>query len=292
MKHGSHDLWDKRFAERSPLFAPLTPVAANFAACASWPTRDVLNLLLIAQSIVSGNGRLLRLVSPNLVSPPLVSSHRETPPQPLTGPHALGYESRCFESGELASREANWHDFLNALAWLTFPAAKAALNWRHCTASPNLLAGPGRGAERDAATLFDESGIIVAASESCLLDLLRRFRWKELFWQRRDAVRASMRFYLFGHGLYEQALQPFVGMTGKAMLIDVVADFLDEPLARQLGWLDHEVATIIAHPDRLRQPRELSPLPVLGIPGVSLENTVESFYDNAAYFRPGRRRPA
>ena len=34
--------------------------------------------------------------------------------------------------------------------------------------------------------------------------------------------------------------------------------------------------------------RELSPLPVLGVPGWWDGNEQEEFYDNTGYFRPGR----
>jgi len=39
----------------------------------------------------------------------------------------------------------------------------------------------------------------------------------------------------------------------------------------------------------MRHGRELSPLPVLGVPGWWPDNERESFYDDADYFRSGRR---
>ena len=39
---------------------------------------------------------------------------------------------------------------------------------------------------------------------------------------------------------------------------------------------------------RMTHGRELSPLPVLGVPGWWKDNEQESFYDNTGYFRPGR----
>lgn len=47
-----------------------------------------------------------------------------------------------------------------------------------------------------------------------------------------DLLRERMRFYLFGHALYEKALRPFVGVTGRGILLQAensVAWFL--PLA-------------------------------------------------------------
>jgi hypothetical protein len=46
----------------------------------------------------------------------------------------LAYEARIWARGEVATRPGNWHDFFNALVWLTFPLAKAALNARHAGA--------------------------------------------------------------------------------------------------------------------------------------------------------------
>ena len=56
--------------------------------------------------------------------------------------------------------------------------------------------------QRDALTLFDEDGVVVVSTDAELLELVREFRWKELFWQRRDAVKARMCFCVFGHALF------------------------------------------------------------------------------------------
>ena len=123
----------------------------------------------------------------------------------------------------MQTRVHNWHDLLNALVWLAFPKTKAAINARHFQAltEGNNAANNRRGAVRDMNTLFDESGVIVVCSNEELLVLLRDFSWKELFWQRREQVKTEMGFYLFGHGLYEKALQPYVGLTGQGLLLAV-----------------------------------------------------------------------
>jgi len=74
---------------------------------------------------------------------------------------------------------------------------------------------------RDTNTLLDESGVVIPCADSELAELLRDFRWKELFWQRRERVQNSMGIYLFGHGLYEKALRPYIGMTGQGLLLPV-----------------------------------------------------------------------
>ena len=138
-------------------------------------------------------------------------------------------------------RSNNWHDLFNALVWITFPKTKAALNARHFHALMKERLASGaltRGAVRDVNTLLDESGVIVVYAEDELAGLLRSFEWKKLFWQSREQVRAGMGFYLFGHGLYEKALQPYVGMTGQGLLIRVEQQFFSWPQAEQLHHLD------------------------------------------------------
>jgi hypothetical protein len=145
-----------------------------------------------------------------------------------------------------------------------------------------------RGAAQDALTLFDESGVIVAASDPGLLDLLRHFAWKELFWNRREHIPGALGVFIFGHGLYEKALQPYVGMTGHCLLFDVAPAFFGQAMAAQVAVLDAMTAHCIERPDRLLSTRELHPLPVLGVPGWSADNENAHYYENTAYFRPGR----
>jgi hypothetical protein len=190
-------------------------------------------------------------------------------------------------------REGTWHDFFNVLAWLAWPRTKSALNAAHYGAMAGERApGPSagrpavqRGRARDALTLFDESGVIVASSEPDLLEDVREFRWKRLFWERRERVRSSMRFHVLGHGLLEKALRPYVGMTAHAMLVHVTADVMTAPLPEHLAELDKSVAALV--PD-LAAPHVLAPLPLLGVPDWWPDNAGETFYDDAAYFRPGR----
>ena len=42
--------------------------------------------------------------------------------------------------------------------------------------------------------------------------------------------------------------------------------------------------------DCLRHPRDLQPLPLLGIPGLTPESEDPAFYEDTWQFRPGRRR--
>ena len=264
--------WDARFYTRSALFVPLTAVASELRHCADWPSLPALDHLLSHRPLRSGAGIPLTFVAPDSIG----------------GQSASGYEARAYLAGELETRVGNWHVLFNAFVWLSLPLSKAAINARHYHALQVAPMGTQRGAERDALTLFDESGVIVACDDPTLLDLLDNFAWKELFWHRREDVIARMRFYLFGHGLYEKALRPFAGLTGKAVFLSVDQVFLAATMRTQLTTLDDRLAALIMN--ELLHPRELRPLPLLGIPGWSEENQRESYYDNHDYFRPGRQK--
>ena len=260
--------WNPAFAERAIPLAPYAKVAGSLAAFADWPAREALTALLRAARAANARGLDLTAVAPD-------------------DSGAFSYEARVHERGELAVRERDWHDLFNVLVWCVFPAAKAALNARHVAAAGTESASPNRGRARDALTLFDESGAIVVSTESDLIEDLREFRWKQLFWEKRERVRACLRVYLFGHALLEKALAPYVGMTAHSICFTVKSDFIADAPQRRIERLDAMAARYL---EGLTSPLDLAPLPVLGVPGWWPANEAESFYDNGAYFRPGRNR--
>ncbi|MDO8413604.1 MAG: DUF3025 domain-containing protein, partial [Gallionellaceae bacterium] len=268
--------WNPATLLQSLLFAPLHPVLACLPG-QGFPTLQDCNALLLAHQppIAVQCGLPLRFV----------------PQKSGKLAFEMQYEPRCYLTGEVQMRERIWHDLLNALVWLTFPQAKAAINARHYQVLKDANLQSQRGAVRDMATLFDESGVIIVCAEAELANLLREFQWKELFWQRREQVGASMDFYIFGHGLYEKALQPYIGMTGQGLLLIVEQEFFTWPLLRRLAYLDDQVAAYLNAPEHCRSTRELAPLPLLGIPGWTAGNAEEGYYNNVHYFRAGRRLP-
>ncbi len=203
------------------------------------------------------------------------------------------YETRIAGSGEIATRE-NWHDFFNAMSWLAFPDAKGAISEMHA----RLLSARGekeireRSIPRDVLTLFDEGGIIVTSRDESLLEHIRRFEWKTLFVERRAEVSTGMRFFLFGHSMLEKALDPYVGVTAKAILFLVDDAFLTSSHAAQMRHIDVRAAAWLMDQTNLSSSKNFSPLPWLGVPGWWKENESPAFYDDAQYFRSGRMREA
>ncbi len=264
--------WDKHFAAHSPIFAPLRALGAALD-CADWPVLDQLNAIARAGAVVSGGGQPLRFVS-------------------LSGqpaPAAADYELRTHDEGVVPVRDANWHDFFNAASWLVFPRTKAAVNRAHVEAlrvqSSAVRNVRSRG--RDALTLFDESGVLVLSRSRAVLAGIRDFAWKRVFWDERDGLPATTRFVMFGHALYEKALLPYVGMSGHALLLEVPDNGDTPETSAWVAQADAAAAHVLI--ERVTQPHDLSPLPVLGVPGWWDANRAAAFYDNTAYFRAGRR---
>ena len=184
------------------------------------------------------------------------------------------YEIRVYETGEVETRPENWHDYFNALAWLAFPRAKARINAMHAAEMPNE--GARRGPLRDLLTIFDEGGAIVHCDDRDLISLLEAFRWKELFWENRARVLEGMRVVVLGHAVLEKALEPWPGITCKAIVVPYAAD------------TDRAACDWLAERARSDSPRLLAPLPVFGYPGWHPHSGQPTFYDDARYFRPLR----
>jgi hypothetical protein len=259
---------------RSPIFAPLEGALERLPA-ERWPTHG--ELTDAAAGVATSRGKPVRFVSPR--------EHDER--------ERRHYELAIAESGEVQTRPRNWHDLFNALVWIAFPGAKAAINAQHAAILEERGASEAkrRSPERDALTLFDEGGVIVASGSADLARLIPAFEWKELFWRRRAEMEREMRFFAFGHALYEQALAPYLGMVAKTVLIDADESFFSSARDAQLAKADERVAAHFADRTRFPSPKSMAPMPVLGIPGWHPGTALESFYDDTRHFRSkGPRR--
>ena len=247
---------------RGPLFAPLRHWLEQLPSA---PATVELNELLARHPVLGEGGESIRFVSPIA--------------------DGLVYECRIHELGAVETRPDNWHDFFNALIWLSFPLSKRVITARHVAAM--TPAGAQRGQVRDALTHFDECGLVVLSTQPELLDLLRAHRWRELFAERRQAVVANMRFVIFGHATYERLLNPYPGLTAKAILYTVDDAWLDLADAALNAAIDQRLAADVAS-GRHASPRDFQPLPLLGIPGVTPDSEDPAYYDDVRQFRPAR----
>jgi hypothetical protein len=102
------------------------------------------------------------------------------------------------------------------------------------------------------------------------------FEWKELFWRRRSELERNMRFFAFGHALFEKALEPYLGIVAKTIFVNYAAD---------AGHADRLAAAHFSDRARFPSPRSMAPMPVLGVPGWHRGSAREDFYDDAAHFR-------
>lgn len=148
--------FDARFFERDARFAPIAEVASMFVEYKEWPAPADLDRALSSRAGVR-----------------FVPAKRR--PRRQRGPVNLGemYDAHIVR-GEVPTREKNWHDFLNALVWATFPRSKAALHARQHAAlqawarTGELASGDrvrrlpnARTRELDALALVDEGGILL-----------------------------------------------------------------------------------------------------------------------------------
>jgi hypothetical protein len=206
-------------------------------------------------------------------------------PAPSSTIPALAYERRIATTGEVATRPGNLHDACNALAWLAFPRTKAALNAIHAAATV-ADAGNGRDRRRDAATLLDESGMIVACSDIELRELWRTHQWRAAFWDRRDAVAERMRAVVIGHGLLAKLVAPFRGITAKVLVLALDGAALPADPALVAAVLDNAAAAALAAGGLAFAPEDLLALPVAALPGWDMEASGARLFDDTAVFRP------
>jgi hypothetical protein len=186
------------------------------------------------------------------------------------------YERQAYETGCVATRPGNLHDLFNALAWLAFPHTKAMLNALHAREIPRERGRRGR--FRDLLTIVDEGGAIVACDDPLLVALVQKMQWKALFWEERERLLRGMRVLVLGHAVLERALDPWPGLTCKALFVPASGD-ADAHAARRLADLHCEAT-----------PRILPPLPVFGYPGWHPGTDSARFYDDTRSFRPSRSR--
>lgn len=201
------------------------------------------------------------------------------------------YEEYIYATGNIPTRSENWHDFFGALIWCLFPRTKALLNQLHM----QQIAVYGlkqRSVLRNKLTLFDECGVIICLEPEAAqqAELLRQHQWQQSFVRRRHQWWQHIRPVIFGHAIYEMATAPYIGLTAKALFVEVPSGFCNWSLTAAYSFLDGKLHEQIANQSALLNNQQLTPLPLLGVPGWYKDNENTGFYHNTDYFRPRRQR--
>ena len=223
---------------------------------------------------------------PDVQLPRFVSESREAVRQ------VGGYEQHVAERCAVPTRPGHWHDLFNMSVWAHFPKLRWALNSLHV----DPAVGPkdprnGRAPAQNSAATFDEAGMLVVSTSGRVLEELRALRFKRAFWELREELLATTRFWIVGHGLLESLLVPHAGLSARSLQLQVPwlpsrAEQSDEFRFE----LDRLVATRI---HGWRKGRTvLDPVPVLAIPGYA-DNESRAFYEDMRNVRyePVSRRP-
>jgi Protein of unknown function (DUF3025) len=218
---------------------------------------------------------------------PSTESPRFVAQTPALLADGLHYEERIAMAGAIATRENNWHDLLNALIWLRHGAIKRALNAQQ-VAEIARMGRKVRSRVQCALTHFDEGGVVVILRDASLLSPWDRHDWVGLFRDRREAwARGDAVAHVFGHAVLEHALTADTLLVGKALVFVADHSMTDREVLEQC-------ASGIARGQLLRDPQELRPMPLSGIPGWHRDFESPSFHEEAACFRPlraGRHYP-
>ncbi len=197
------------------------------------------------------------------------------------------YEQVIYQRRMIPTRLEHWHDFFNACIWFLFPKTKAVLNRLHIE-QIKLFGLTQRSKTRDAITFLDECGVVIAVNDEAIKAEFRSHQWRRVFVDKKPLWGQSLDAFIFGHAIYETALKPFIGFTGKAYFVDVESGFFVLNRQQQYLQLDSILAKQIEQEDTLNDNSLLSPLPILGVPSWYDDNEQATFYDNTDYFRPKR----
>lgn len=202
---------------------------------------------------------------------------------------AQQYEPRIFLQHLVTTRNNNWHDFFNAMVWCSFPNTKKTINQLQyaCIANRSISGRVQRFGLENNLTQFDECGMVVISDRLSLLQLIQQHNWIELFVKNHSILQSHMRFIPIGHAILEKGLTPYLGMTAKALLLQVPPyDFSKAQMTQQQGLDNILSQLILERPECLNG---LQPIPVLGIPGWHTKQDL-LFYKNTGYFRAKRNK--
>lgn len=260
--------WCPQFSAKQAIFDDLRELFARSLG-QSWPTMASLNTLIPAAAKTTSGQKISFVAQAGKMT-------------------ALEYEQQIWRSGGIPTRAGEWHDLFNALMWCLFPRSKACLNALHIS-STDGNPGTQRSRLRDALTLIDECGIVIPSCYSGPRDANIKHDWRQLFVTTRDHWRLDRRAMIIGHGLYQQCLRPYLGLTAKALYVKVEPEFFDCALSDQYRQVDDLLQAELQRRGPALRSGDLLAFPLLGVPGWHPENHDPQFYERQDYFRPPKR---
>lgn len=223
----------------------------------------------------------------NRLLPRGTTNHQKLPisfvaSEQLTG---VQYEEHIFRTGEVSTRANSWHDVFNVLVWMHFPQTKAAMNVLHHRAMTPANE-VGRGTLRDALTLIDECGVIVAAGRYEDLESVSRFAWAHIFGSGTKWWGQRIRVFVTGHAMLEKFLKPYKSITANAVLVQIPGRLMELLREALRAYFDAALAERLLAGHLFNAPADLSPLPLMGIPGWWPGGAQDkSFYADRQVFR-------
>jgi hypothetical protein len=262
-------VWHHEFIKQLPML-PMQQLETHFALSGftDWPNAQGLNDM----KTLSGN-----LHIPNFVCQSQINESEHY------------YEQIIHQQHIIPTRPNSWHDLFNGLIWLQFPQTKRLLNQQHVEDIEQYGLSP-RTLRRNNLTHFDECGVILTYQRESvaeqLINDLSMHRWQSVFIENRAIWGKELNSFIFGHANLEMLLQPFIGLTGKWLALEVNKQFSNISYAEQLKQIDELLVIHIKQNNIFANKKPLYPIPLLGIPDVWDANNNPAFYANTDYFRP------
>ena len=264
-------VWNHPFISQLPM-SPMQQLEDQFALSAlpTWPNAAGLNILN------------RKLINDSRLIPEFVCQSKITESDNY-------YEQIIHQQHIIPTRPNSWHDLFNGLIWLQFPQTKQLLNQQHVEDIEEYGLSP-RTHRRNNLTHFDECGVIVTYQRTdvfvAFMQSLKHHHWKSVFVEKRQHWGNEINSFIFGHANLEMLLQPFIGLTGKWLAVEVDSQFSLLPYSEQVAKLDKLLVNQIQQTNTFAEHKPLRPMPLLGIPDVWDANNDPAFYENTDYFRP------
>jgi len=254
------DQWDTSIFHTSPIIHQLSALTKHFSSHSSWPTLSDYQTLF----------KLKKIGITPVAQSTIIESFEDQ------------YEPRVYLKKELQTRTENWHDFFNAMVWMSFPQTKKILNSLHFNTASKRDVGTNRSTLENRITQFDECGAIIISSNKTLLELIRKHQWKELFINHKQSFENEIKCVVFGHAIFEKSLTPYIGMTCHCILMEDEKLLKDAQNSNYTN-LDKHIAKLWKHTIASKAAR-FNAFPILGIPDYWSDQS-NKFYSNDNYFR-------